>query len=413
VLVAGSGPAGFVAAIAAARLGAKTLLVERLGLLGGNLTAGGVLNIRQFNDGVNRLVIGGIPLEFARELQRRGRTVGDPQTALYLRHYPETTKLVIQEMLLGAGVNLLLHSPVVAAVTDKETVQGVIVETKSGREAILAKVVVDATGDGDVFARAGAAFDKRPRGEVMPMTMAFILGGLPKDRWPEIMTPDRHEAMQKAIQAHGSPTPLPGAAIFPTAEPGFAYVNGTRCFADCTDADDLTQAEIEGRRQVHALVEFVRRHVPGFGDCYVASTPSVTGTRESRRLRGLYALTRDDVLGARDFEDRIARGAYKIDVHSGRDGATLYEDLPPGTSYGIPYRCLVPEKVDGLLVAGRCLSAEPHALGSTRVMAICMATGQAAGVAAALAAKQGKQPRGLVIAELQDELRDQGAILDR
>jgi hypothetical protein len=119
------------------------------------------------------------------------------------------------------------------------------------------------------------------------------------------------------------------------------------------------------------------------------------------------------VLGARDFEDRIARGAYKIDVHSGRDGATLYEDLPPGTSYGIPYRCLVPEKVDGLLVAGRCLSAEPHALGSTRVMAICMATGQAAGVAAALAAKQGKQPRGLVIAELQDELRDQGAILDR
>jgi len=412
VLVAGSGPAGFVAAVASARMGAKTLIVERLPLLGGNLAAGGVQNIRQFSDGQGRLIIGGIPLEFARELQARGMTVGEPETGPYLRHYPETSKLVIQEMLLESGADIMLHSPIVSVVRDGDAAEGVIVENKSGREAILARVLVDATGDGDVFALAGAAFDQRPKGEVMPMTMAFILGGLPKEDWPEVLTPERYHALKDTTAAHGSPTPLPGAGTFPMAEPGFAYINGTRCFADCTDADDLTAAELEGRRQVHALVEFLRQHVPGFGDCYVASTPAITGTRESRRLRGLYALTRDDVLGVRGFEDQICRGAYKIDVHSGHDGTTRYEDLEPGRSYGIPYRCLIPKKVDGIIAAGRCLSAEPDALGSARVMATCMATGQAAGAAAAMAASKGEQVRELDVACLQETLRQQGAILE-
>ena len=413
VAVVGSGPAGFVAATAAARMGAETLLVERLGLLGGNLTAGAVLNIRQFNDGGGRFIIGGIPLEFARLLQQQGRTVGEPQTDPYLRHYPEATKHAIPEMVTESGSKVLLHSPVVEVVVEGDALKALIVENKTGREAILAKVVVDASGDGDVVARAGAAFDQRPAGEVMPMTMAFILGGVPTDQWPQVLTPERYRTLRDAIEKHGSPTPLPGTGMFPMAEPGFAYINGTRCFADCTDADDLTHAELEGRRQVHALVEFLGAHVPGFENCYVAATPAITGTRESRRVRGLYTLTRDDVLTGRDFDDRVARGAYKIDVHSGSDGTTRYEDLEAGTSYSIPYGCLIPEKLDGVIVAGRCISADPDALGSTRAMATCMALGQAAGTAAAMAASEGKLPRDMDVSALQEELRSQGAILDR
>lgn len=413
VVVAGAGPAGLIAAITAARMGSKTLLVERLGFLGGNLTGAGVLNIRTFNDGANQFVIGGVPLEFAQRLQERGMTVGDPRTAPYLRHSLESTKLVAQEMALESGVEMLLHSLIVDVVKSGNAVEGIIIENKSGREAILGSAVVDATGDGDVFARAGAAFEKRERGEIMPLTLTFIVGGLPTPDWPNLITPERYKAVSEAIKKHGSPTPLPGAGIFPLAEPGFAYVNGTRCFADCSDTDDVTKAELEGRRQVHALVAFWREHMPGFRDCYVVSTPAVIGTRESRRVRGLYALSRDDVLAGREFDDRVARGAYKIDVHSGSDGSTRYEDPGSGVSYAIPYRCLIPEKLDGVVVAGRCISVEPQALGSTRAMATCMATGQAAGAAAVLAVREERRLRKLEVGRLQDELRRQGAVLDR
>ena len=309
-------------------------------------------------------------------------------------------------MVLEAGVRPLLHTYLADAFASDAALEGLIVENKSGRSAILAKVTVDATGDGDVICRGGAEYEKAD-GELQPMSLTFIMGQV--EYWPEVKTPEMKQAIQKALDenafcVHRRP------ALFPMWRKGEVYANATRLVGDCTDAWSLTQAEIEGRRQIMNLLHWFRQNAPGYRNAQILSSAPQIGLRESRRLLGLYTLKREDVLGYRDFDDNIARGAYQIDIHySGRGGEMTY--LEPGKSYGIPYRCLVPKRLDGLLASGRCISASHDAIGSVRVMAICMATGQAAGVAAALASKTGSPLRDLDIAQIQQTLRKQEAIL--
>lgn len=417
VVVVGAGPAGFVAAIAAARTGAKTLLVERYGFLGGNLTAAGVLNMRTYNDNDGHIIVAGIPLEFAEKLKDAGGAILSPARDYCVRASAEHVKYLAQEMVLEAGVDLLLHTLVVGAIKEDNSLHGILVENKSGRSFIRGRTTVDASGDGDVIHHAGAEYVKGD--EVMPMTMTFLVGGLPDENWLEErtvgrwpLTPERQRAFRDAAEKYGSPTPFKGVNLYPTERPGVMYANTTRCFGDCSKAEDLTAAEIEGRRQVHRLVEFMRKHIPGFENCYLLQTPPQIGTRESRRLAGVCTVTENDIRNMRTFEDRIARGAYDFDLHSSKDASATRVPFEPGLSYTIPFRCMVPKTVDGLLAAGRCISADRMALSALRVMVICMAMGQAAGAAAALAVQDGMPVRDLDVSRLQETLLEQGVILD-
>ncbi len=405
VVVVGAGPAGLPAAIAAARTGADVLLIEKHGFLGGMMTAGGVQNIRKFNDGKNQ-VIGGIGAELVERIRDTGGTEHTPTNYTCIRQDPEITKMVAQEMVLESGVKVLLHTMLVGAIVENGVVMGVLVENKSGRGAVLAKAVVDATGDGDVICRSGAEYEKSD-GELQPMSLTFVIGGV--ECWDNVQPSEMKQAVAKALEDGTFPaTRRP--ALFPMWREGFVYANATRIPADGTDAWALTEAEFEGRRQVTGLLEWLRENAPGYENAFLVSTAPQVGLRETRRLVGLYTLTRDDVLEYRDFDDNIARAAYRIDIHyPGRGGESKY--LEEGRSYGIPYRCLVPKRMDGLLAAGRCISTTHEGLGSVRVMGTGMATGHAAGVAAALSAKQNTQPRHLNISQIQQTLRDQNAIL--
>lgn len=406
VLVAGAGPAGLGAAIGAARAGARVALIEKHGFLGGMMTAGGVMNIRQYND-KQKLVIGGVALELAERLARAGGTVNSPHEGTFVRQEPEITKWVAQEMALEAGVRLKLHTLACAGITHGNRLDGLIVENKSGRGALKAPVTVDATGDGDVLALSGAAFEKTGAG-LQPMTLTFTAGGIAF--WPNGYTSEAKQKIQDALKANAFPSPK-SPTLFALRRPGEFYFNATRIAGDSSDAESLTHAEIEGRRQVMGIIEWLRANVPGCEKIELLRSGPQVGLRESRRLKGVYMLTREDVMEYREFEDGIARCAYAIDIHQAGGPAGEMTYLEPGRSYAIPYRCLVPETVDGLLASGRCLSATHDALGSLRVMAVCMATGQAAGVAAALAASSGKPPRALSPEVLRKALLDQGAIL--
>ncbi len=406
VLVAGGGPAGAAAAWGAARAGASVLLVERHGFLGGMLTAGGVRNVRQYTDH-RRLIIGGFAQAYANRLCAAGGSPRPPGDGPFFRQDPEISKFVLQSLLEEAGVRLLLHTLVVGATLAGEQLHAVLIENKSGRQAIQPRIAVDATGDGDLIARSGAAFEKAD-GCLQPMTLTFTAGGIAF--WPNGFNSDARRRIEKALQMGTFPCPKrPG--LFALERPGEYYFNATRVAGDATDAASLTRAELEARRQVMGLLEWLRRNIPGCENVFLIQSAPHIGLRETRRLKGLYTLCREDVLEGREFEDGIARNAYGIDIHNpdGPDGIMIH--LEAGRSYTIPYRCLVPEKRDGLLAAGRCISASRDALGSTRVMAPCMAIGQAAGVAAASCARQNLQPRQIDAAALRRLLIEQGAIL--
>ncbi len=411
VIVAGGGTAGVAAAVASGRNGADTILIERYGFLGGTMTAGLVNPFMPFHAGGEQIIRG----IFQEMIDRLKEMDGyDEDTKAF---DAEAMKLVCDEMVREAGVKLLLHTCIIDALTQGDKICGVEIHNKSGRQVVLGRIVVDATGDGDVAVMAGASYEKGRRrdGLTQPMTLNFRMGGVDVDRIPSSGEINR---LFEEAKAEGKITfPRRKVLYFPTTRKGEIHFNTTRIIrVDGTKAEDLTYAEVEGRRQMMELVRFLRERVPGFENAYLLTSGVQVGVRETRRIIGEYVLTGDDIVKARKFMDVIARGSYWIDIHNPvgegfEENPYSGKSPPPGESYDIPYRCLIPKGVENLLVAGRCISSTHEAQAAIRVIPIVVAIGQAAGTAAALSAKLGVTPRELDISLLQETLKRQGANL--
>ncbi len=445
VLVAGGGTAGFIAAIAAARNGANTLLVERYGFLGGTMTAAFINTPGEYYDAEGELVVGGIPWEITNRVAQMGAGIlpapfiplGSGTGAAPFD--PEVYKFVAAEMVAEAGAHQLLHTWVSDAIVLDGRIKGVVIENKSGRQAVLAKVVIDSTGDGDVAFRAGARCEVgRPEdGLTASMTMMFRMGNLDVAKLidymrenPEdlILTESPHMPKPDLSQLEKIPWIAAGGffRLIQKAKENGDYVGRDRLVFFCmpyrktevvvnvtnvslngADAEQLSAAELEGRRQVMKLVPFFQKYVPGFADSYLLDLATQIGVRESRRIIGDSVLTKEDVLECRRFDDAVGRGAYAVNYHLA--GKTIH--IFPKRFYGLSYGLILPKGPENLLVAGRCSSATHEGEAALRGILNCMVLGEAAGTAGALCSREGIPPRMLPIVRLQDALRKQGVLI--
>ncbi|MCI5924514.1 MAG: FAD-dependent oxidoreductase [Oscillospiraceae bacterium] len=393
VIVAGGGCAGFAAAVAAARTGAKTLIIEQFPFFGGTATASlmaTIVGVRnqvkpdelQVCKGIgeelilNMIAEGGA--EHSRnsyESEKRSDTKGD--LSYNYAFDTEIFKKVTLDMAVEAGCDILFHTYFADTIMEEDCVKGIIVENKSGRQAIFARVVIDATGDGDVAARAGAAFWQTKRDEA-----------------PRLV-----DAIMYKISGFDPDTDFPGG-LFGNELVLWGPATDGR---DATDAKELTDMEIATRRAVFDHLENLKKERPDLKNARVADTGVLLGIRQTRFVKGVYTLTGDDVLEGAAFPDSIAMGANPVIHYFG------YRRFLTHEGYEIPYRCLVPEKTDGLLVAGRCMSSDQIAYESWRAMAHILNIGEAAGTAAALSARTDVQPRKLDVSLLQKALIENGA----
>jgi len=409
VIVCGGGPAGLCAAVAAAQEGADTLLIERYGFLGGMATAGLINPFMPYYTGGEQ-IIEGLFQQIIDRLDAAGGWSHRQDEWARDAFDPEIMKLVAQDMVEEAGVRLRLHTMVVDASSKDSHVGQALLASKSGLEAAEADIFVDATGDGDLAARAGAPYEQgRPAdGLSQPMTLMFRMAGVDEEHIPP--REEINVLYDEAKAAGEIDNPRENVLWFYTTRSGEIHFNTTRVIRrDGTNAADLTAAEIEARRQVKQMVNFLTEKVPGFSNAYLSATGTQIGVRESRRILGEYVLTAEDVLGARKFADGIARGCYDIDIHNPSGTGTVIKSLPEGESYDIPYRCLCPRGFDNLLVAGRPISATHQAHSSVRIMPIAAAVGEAAGTAAAMCIAQGQSVTAVDVAELRETLRQRRA----
>lgn len=442
VLVAGGGPAGFGAALAAAREGASTLLIERHGFLGGVATAA---LVSKFSQHKHRLY--GLADEMVDEMVRRGgATVG-----AVINFDPECFKEVALELVEAAGVRLLLYSWAVAPLVEGGVVRGAIAENKSGRQAILARTTIDCTGDADLSYRAGVPWTKgrQSDGKMRPITLAFRMGNIDfrtivayARAHPQQFSPDpnfqvndiEHGVVRISgffdLVAEGKRR----GELFPDCNylrlegvdvrRGICFVNNTRVYqVDGSDAWDLTKAEVEARRQIRQLASFIQKRVPGCDNAFVLDTAPSLGVRETRRIVGQHVLTEEDVVAGGRFPDRVVRvhshlAAPGVEIHDpdGDEGSAVdthaREIVHEERGFFIPYRSLLPQKVAGLLVAGRCISQTHEADKWTRNEVWCIEMGQAAGTAGAVAARAGVDVRAVDVAAIQGRLLAQGVPLE-
>ena len=417
VVVCGGGPAGVGAALAAARHGAETLVVEYHNCLGGMATSGMMNRLGPYHDQEKR-ILGGIPWEMVERLVEMNAAPmpepcpRDEPDRYWIPFDPEALKYILDRMAQDAGVSVLFYAHAVAVFGEPGRPQGVIVESKSGRHAIPAKVVIDATGDGDVAAAAGVDFQKgrTADGLMQPMTMLFKMANMDRDKAKEYVGHNLKRIREEAAAKGETLPPYIGAGTDCLLRADETFFNTNQVFGhDGTDAEELSRAATAARRFIWESMTYARKTLAGYEDAHLAATAAQLGVRESRRIVGEYMLTAEDVLSAQKFDDAIARYACWIDIHTidpkQKPGPHAGKGPEPGTSYDIPFRCLVPKDVDGLLVAGRCFSATHEAFASARMIPSCMAMGQAAGTAAALSSAQDIQPRDLDIAALQEALR--------
>ncbi|HVK07297.1 MAG TPA: FAD-dependent oxidoreductase [Gemmataceae bacterium] len=409
VLVCGGGCAGVAAALAAARGGSKVLLVEKAPFAGGIITSvglpyfDGIANIRD-----NRIVVRGVALEL---LSKSG--VCKPDAKAVEKHNPTIPNTFEFKLLLDSllqkekTLRTLFNSFVCDVETKGDLVESVRIANKDGLVTIHPRVVVDCTGDGDVAAWAGAPFEQSK--EVQPLTLHFRIGRVKKN--PDL-TKNCREALKKGQEAGDLPHYYGPGVMFLFADDE-VYVHGVRVPANPTDAADLSRAEMQGRRDAHAMFAAWKKGVPGFEQSYFIEAYPWIGVRESRRLVGEYVLTEDDLMKGRRFEDAVATGCWYLDLHPNKTTVGGANDFKPEkvqpNPYDIPYRSLLPRKVTNLLVAGRCHSATRGAHASTRVTVTAMATGESAGVAAALAAAAGKSPGEIKGARVRETLADRNA----
>ncbi len=435
VLVVGGGPAGIIAAMAAAESGLKVALVESRSFVGGNLTIG--LPVLGFLSQKGKPIIAGLPQKLIDRLRAQGAASEHRPCPLHVSLTliePEAVKSVAVEMLLERGVDLMLYSMFAGVVMEGDRLRGIIIESKAGREAILGKVIIDCTGDGDVAFRAGVPCEKGDaRGGMQPPTLMFCLAGVDTERLRASLSHDPklyradfipaeyfgqnhqfivvglRELIQRAQQA-GLSIPTERTILITGLRAGEVWVNMTRVKGvDGTDPHSLSTGEIEARRQIRDIERYLVQYVPGFEKAVLTKTAPFLGIRETRRIVGQYVMNRDDILSCRRFDDAIAVGSYPIDLHRPNDTGCTLEWC--GDCYDIPYRCLLPQKIDRLLVAGRCISTTHEAMAAIRVMSTCMAMGEAAGRAAAIAVADGVPPSRVNVVKLRGELVARGAYL--
>lgn len=416
VVVVGSGSAGSVAAIATARAGADTLLIERYGFLGGTSTM--VLDtfygFYTPGDDIRR-VVGGIPWEIVERLAARNMMLERPSSygaGTAVTYDPETLKVIWEDTALEAGVRLRLHTFCTDVVMEDGHITGLVVDGKSGLGLIQARTVIDASGDADICFHAGVPFQRAGEdGPAQSLTTTFRLGNVNVEQALLVKRPQLEELMKRANLSGQYRLPREEGSVHITPLPGVVATNMTRvAYVDATNPIQLTWAEVEGRKQALEYVRFLQTEIPGYERAYLINFSTQIGIRETRRVYGEYQLTREDVLSGRKFDDAIAQcGAPIEDHHPGRN--TRWEYIPGGDTYDIPYRCLLPLGIENLLIAGRCLSATHDAHASVRSMGQCMAMGQAAGTAAALAVAARQTPRQLSIQNIQARLLSVGVLL--
>ncbi|MGH2428460.1 MAG: FAD-dependent oxidoreductase [Candidatus Limnocylindria bacterium] len=417
VIVVGSGSAGSAAAISAARIGARTLLVDRLAFMGGTSTAVLDTFYAFYTPGAApRRVVGGLGWEVVQRLTDEGVAFERPNTygaGTGVTYDQEALKVLWERLAEDAGVELLLHTWATGVGATDGRTDAIRIWNKGGERTIRAQVIVDASGDADVCALAGVPYENaRDTGRVQSLSTLFKLANVDLERASAVPKAELWQRMREAAASGAYNLPRVEGSWHRTPYAGVVLVHMTRIpNVDATDPEELTRAEITGRRQVREYARFLRDCVPGFEQAVIVATSPAIGVRESRRVHGDYRLTRDDVLGGRRFDDEIALcGAPIEDHHAG--GNTEWQYVGESGVYGVPYRTLLPSGVESLLVAGRCFSSTHDAHASARSMATCMAMGQAAGTAAALAVQGGKTPRQVDAETLRAQLRRGGALLE-
>lgn len=415
VVVCGGGPAGFIAAVTAARGGAAVALVEQYGFLGGMATAGLVAPISRFHL-KGRRVIGGIPWEFVeRMMELRGAL--DEKPTGNITFEPEIYKLVAQRMVLEAGVTLYLHSHLTGCRCEDGRISHIIMHTKKGYQAIGARYVIDCTGDADLALTAGVPM--QPAGtRLQPASLIFLLGGVDTTKLPlahhNLEDINMHDLEIKEVLhklEETEPVPLFGGPWYCSiVEEGYLLMNMTRAEADMTDNIEATRAECTLHEDVFRLFELLKKHVPAFKDAFLISTAPQTGVRETRRILGAHTLTGEEYLSGRKFEDSVSRGCHPVDIHHTGDTGQRCSFLEYA-GY-VPYRSLIVPGYLNLLVAGRCFSADEVASASVRVQASVMGMGQAAGAGAAICAQDDCMVADVDIEKLQKHLIVLGTVLD-
>lgn len=445
VAVLGAGPGGVAAAMAAARHGAKVLLIERMGFVGGNLASG--LPLLAFLDSQGRTVTGGFAQELVDRLTKMKGTYGHRVCPFHNSTTvinPMYTRICLFEMLKENNVDLLLH----CEITDTKVVNGKICSVtavgKGTEIEVEADVFIDATGDGDVAYMAGATYElgQKDTGVLQPPTLMFDLGGIDFDKFFDYLEAHPEElpygsnldhiragydakffrespnhvffglkAMIEKLRKEGK-CPIDRDTVIYIRQPiaDHVTINTVRILNfNGTDVHELSRGEQEGHLQILPITKMLQDHVPGFENCYLSSINPFIGIRETRRIVGEKMLDKDDVIAGTIPEDTIALGSYIIDIHSGDGNKTYIKNLDG--PYGISYGCTVSKDIDGLMMSGRCISVDAVSFGSTRVMPTCMAVGDGAGIAAALAVKHGVSPKDVDVKELREKLINYGAIL--
>lgn len=426
VVVVGSGAAGSTAAISSARTGASTLLVEKLPFLGGNSTA--VLDTFYgfYTPGERAAkVVGGVPDDVVAGLRALGPVLERPNTygaGTGVTYLAEHLKVVWESLVVEAGASVLLHAFVQDVVVSDARISSLVVATKAGLRQIEAGVVVDASGDADVCHHAGFSYELA--GEIDPaqtLTTTFRMGNVDQAKRREVTKDELHALMAEAAgsgeydlpRREGSDhvTPVDGMTATVMTRLDHVERDADGVLRNATDPGILTSAEMEGRRQALEYARFLVERVPGYENASLIALSAQVGLRETRRVHGDYRMTREDVLSAAQFDDQIGLCGAPIEDHVPGTG-TKWEYLPDGQAVGIPLRALVPKDGVNVLTPGRCFSATHDAQASVRSMAQCMAMGQAAGTAAALAARGDGQVREVADDTVRDRLHQDGAILD-
>ena len=405
--VIGGGLAGTMAAISAAREGKRVILIEKYGCLGGMATAGLVYPfMRDYEGGSKKKVNAGLYARMLEELFALGGS-----TASDDRFYKdEIMKIVLDRMVKQAGVKVLFHAKLCEVDFADGTVRSICVTTVSGKIRIRAKIFLDCTGNADLVAQSGLPFEqgRDEDGLCQPMTLCFRLANFD---WERLDKKQMNAAWAKLKEEGKIKNPREDILIVRSPIGGMVHINATRAIGvDPTDVEAVSDAEMLLREQMLELCLFFRENVPGGEHCEIASSAVESGIRESRRIVGLVRVTAEDLLSTRKFEDSIARGAYKIDIHNPAGTGTYLKSIPNNDYYTIPYRALIPQNTKNLIVAGRSVSSTHEALAAIRIMPITSCMGEAAGIAASLAIDSACALSEIDVKTLQKKLTENGAL---